>query len=338
MSMTRLGWSFIPTLFFIPTLLLMIGMFEPFASRTDAQTPPAPRFPVTIPVSPGPHTNLFRHVMKKDEILAALAQVRDSQDLFVKSNGALTLRVSSNTAKLPWKLHTDSDELWFVYRGSAKVSLAPFSLQVGVTPPGETHDVAEGDIVNVPRHLAYQILPNGGRFEYVALRKFALPIPGASARGGGAPQKPIPTVTKKAELDQFFSTSITSSALFPGINRIIYYGGPGGAKYGDFPGGPVENHELDEHIYFVTHGQAKATLDGFITNAYWDRRGLFGTGVVGGSEYTVGAGDVIFVFRNTLHYIVPIPTTGKVGYLLVDLPESENYWPKSIVPNGAGAY
>jgi mannose-6-phosphate isomerase-like protein (cupin superfamily) len=333
MSRSRLGGTFVPILF------MVIGVFGLFAGRTDAQAPAAPKFPVTVPASPGPKTNLFRHVMKKDEVLAALAQVKESQDLFVKSNGALTLRVSSNTTKLPWKLHTDADELWFVYRGSAKVSLAPFSLQVGVTPPGETYDVGEGDIVNVPRHLAYQILPNGGRFEYVALRKFALQIPGASpARGGGGPQKPIPTLTKKAELDQFFSTSIASSALFPGINRIIYYGGPGGAKYGDYPGGPVENHEIDEHIYFIAHGQAKATLDGFITNAYWDRRGLFGTGVVGGSEYTVGPGDIIFVFRNTLHYIVPLPTTGKVGYLLVDLPESEAYWPKSIVPNGAGAY
>ena len=30
-------------------------------------------------------------------------------------------------------------------------------------------------------------------------------------------------------------------------------------------------------------------------------------------------GDLLFVFRNTLHYIVPMPTTGKVGYFLVSL-------------------
>ena len=326
------GWKSVPIVF------VLIGT-SGLPGGLGAQAPSGPTFPVTVPVSSGPKTNLFPHVMKKAEVLAALAQVKDSQDLFVKSNGALTLRVSSNTTKLPWKVHTEADELWFVYRGSAKVSLAPFALQVGVTPPGDTYDVAEGDVVNVPRHLAYQIMPTGGRFEYVALRKFALQLPsGPPARGAGAPQKPPPTVIKKAELDQFFSTSITSSMLYPGINRIIYYGGPGGATYGDFPGGPVENHEVDEHIYFIAHGQAKATLDGFITNAHWDRRGLMGTGVVGGSEYTVGPGDILFVFRNTLHYIVPMPTTGKVGYLLVDLPESEAYWPKSIVPNGTGAY
>ena len=109
-----------------------------------AQSPAAPTFPVTVPVSSGPKTNLFPHIMTKAEVLAALAQVKDSQDLVVKSNGALTLRVSSNTTKLPWKLHTEADELWFVYRGSAKVCLAPFSLQVGVTPPGDTYDAAKG--------------------------------------------------------------------------------------------------------------------------------------------------------------------------------------------------
>ena len=124
--------------------------------------------------------------MKKADVLAALAQVKDSQDLFVKSNAAVTLRVSSNTTKLPWKQHTEADELWFVYRGGAKVSLAPFSLQLGVTPPGNTYDVGEGDIVNVPRNLSYQIMPTAGRFEYVALRKFALQRPNPARAGSPA--------------------------------------------------------------------------------------------------------------------------------------------------------
>jgi hypothetical protein len=79
-------------------------------------------------------------------------------------------------------------------------------------------------------------------------------------------------------------------------------------------------------------------MDGYVLNPYWDRRGLMGTGVAGGSEYTIGPGDMVFVFRNTVHYIEPMPASSKVGYLLVDLPESEAFWPKSIVPNGAGAY
>ena len=294
-----------------------------------AQESPASKLPATVPVSPGPRTNLYKHVMKKAEILAALAQVQNSFDLVVKSNAAITLRAASNTAKQPWKNHVEADELWFVYRGSAKVSLAPFSLMVGVTPPGETFDVSEGAVVNVPRHLAYQIMPTGGRFEYVAVRRFAIqtPNPAGTGRGGGPPVQ-LPTVTTKAQLDEFFNTATASASMGGNINRIVYNGKPG----------PAENHELDEHVYFVMHGTAKATMDGYVTNPYWDVRGLMGSGVVGGTEYTIGPGDMVFVFRNTVHYIEPQPASSKVGYLLVDLPESEAYWPKSIVPNGTGAY
>ena len=122
----------------VVSLLVVSDAFGLLLNRMGAQVPATLSFPETVTVSSGPKTNLFNHVMKKAEVLATLAQVKDSQDLFVKSNAALTLRVSSNTAKLPWKQHTEADELWFVYRGGAKVSLAPFSLQLGVTPPGQT--------------------------------------------------------------------------------------------------------------------------------------------------------------------------------------------------------
>jgi hypothetical protein len=42
------------------------------------------------------------------------------------------------------------------------------------------------------------------------------------------------------------------------------------------------------------------------------------------------------VFRNTAHFFDPI--SSKFGYLLVNMPQSEPFWPKSIVPNGTGAY
>lgn len=314
---------------FVLILFILVAIFGLLPSRMDAQAPPATKLPNSVTVSPGPNTNLYKHVMKKADILAALAQIKDSWDLFVKSNAAVTLRVSTNTTKLPWKNHVEADELWFVYRGAAKVALAPFSLMVGVTPPGDTYDVGEGDIVNVPRGLSYQIMPTGGRFEYVAVRRFALQVPTTGSTGGAAtPQTPLPPVTTKGQLEQFFTTATTSSSLGSGINRIVYNGKPG----------PAENHEVDEHVYFVTHGSAKATMDGFVLNPYWDRRGLMGTGVVGGSEYTIGPGDMVFVLRNTVHYIEPMPASSKVGYLLVDLPESEAYWPKSVIPNGAGAY
>ena len=61
-----------------------------------------------------------------------------------------------------------------------------------------------------------------------------------------------------------------------------------------------------------------------------------GTGVVGGTESTVGPGDIVLVFRNTAHFFDPIST--RFGYLLVNMPQSEGLWPKSIIPNGRGAY
>ena len=121
-----------------------------------------------------------------------------------------------------------------------------------------------------------------------------------------------------------------------GINRIIFDRAKGGNwREGGAPG-PWENHETDEHLSIVWYGTAKAVLDGFITGANWDRRGVMGKGVVGGSEYTVGPGDLVFVFRNVAHFFDPI--SSKFGYLLVNLPQSETLWPASIVPNGTGAY
>lgn len=313
-------------------------------TRSRAQEPPASNFPTSITVSPGPKTNLFPHLMTKAEVLAALAQVKDSQDLVVKTNFAITLRAASNTTKLPWKIHTEADELWFVYKGSAKVSLAPFSLQLGVTPPGNTHDAAEGDIVNVPRGMAYQVMP-AGRFEYVAVRKFLVPPP-TTGRGGGGGTPPAfpgtpPTVVTKAQIDKIYATATASVPVYPGITANLYNGGPDGVKWGPFDGGPVENHERDEHLYIATYGTGKAYMDGFIANGHWDRRGVMGLPPPQGStEYTMNPGDLLFVFRNTLHYIVPTPTTGKVGYFLVSLNgmTMEQSLPKAIVPNGTGAY
>jgi len=276
-------------------------------------------------------------VIKKADVLAALAEVVDSQDIFVKNNAALAFRASTNSAKLPWKVHTEADELWFVYRGSAKVSLAPFSLMVGVTPPGTSYTLGEGDVLDVPRGFAYQVSPTTPRFEYVALRKFALQPPARGRAGGAATPQLASPVTTKAQIDQWYGEGNSGSAgIQPGINRIIFDRAKGTDwRQGGAPG-PWENHDRDEHVDFVVYGTAKLTIDGFITGAHWDNRGVMGTGVVGGTESTVGPGDIVLVFRNTAHFFDPIST--RFGYLLVNMPQSEGLWPKSIIPNGRGAY
>ena len=129
-------------------------------SHMAAQAPPPTEFPDTVTVSPGPKTNLFPHVMKKAEVLAALAQVKDSQDLFVKSNAAVTLRVSSNTrscrgSSTPMPTNSGSS-----IAAPPKSRLAPFSLQLGVTPPGNTYRRwRRGHRERPQRNLAYQIMP-----------------------------------------------------------------------------------------------------------------------------------------------------------------------------------
>src|SRR5688572_12052638 len=89
----------------VPILSIVVGAFAFLPGRTVAQAPMSTEFPKTITVSPGPKTNLFPHLMTKAEVLAALAQVKDSQDLVVKTNFAITLRAASNTTKLPFKVH-----------------------------------------------------------------------------------------------------------------------------------------------------------------------------------------------------------------------------------------
>ena len=42
----------------------------------------------------------------------------------------------------------------------------------------------------------------------------------------------------------------------------------------------------------MTYGTATAVLDGLITGAHWDNRGVMGTGVVGGTQYTVQAPEI----------------------------------------------
>ena len=114
--MLNLFWMLVSML----ATVMGICALLPGRMLAQAPAPAAVEFPKTITVSPGPKTNLFPHLMTKAEVLAALAQVKDSQDLVVKTNFAITLRASSNTTKLPFKVHTEADELWFVYKGSEK--------------------------------------------------------------------------------------------------------------------------------------------------------------------------------------------------------------------------
>ena len=267
--------------------------------------------------------NLFSHVMKSAEVDAILAKIQDSWDVFVKTNHAVTFRV--NTKKLPMTNHPEADEYWFVRRGAAKVAL-----QTGDAATGGPHDVGAGDVVYVPRNIAYEIDPGTSRFEYVALRVFA-PRPsrqGGAGRGGAAAMPP-PTsyIAKRADIDKTFASEPRTTQLsFPGgasVNMIIYNGSIG----------PYESHETADQIYFVRYGTARAAYDGRLINPTVTAPGqIRGTGYLDASEYTIASGDIVWIPRNQMHFVDP--GTGKVGYFLVGMPTSQSAFPEPPAPAG----
>ena len=262
--------------------------------------------------------NLFSHVMKSADVDAHFVKIQDSWDVYTKTNHAVTFRV--NTKKLPSTNHEEADEYWFVRKGSAKVAL-----HTGTPATSTPQGVGIGDVVYVPRNVPYEIDPGTSRFEYVAVRIFT---PRAAARGGGAglaggPPLPEPTtyVATKAQIDKTFADEPGSTQLrFPGggnIAMIIYNGAIG----------PYESHEDIDQIYFVRHGTAKAAYDGRLVNPTVTTPGqIRGTGYLDSSEYTIAAGDIVWIPRNQLHFVDP--GTGKIGYFLLGMPSSQSGFPE----------
>lgn len=286
MTRSRYLWLLAPALF---ACALVLGLSS---GSVHAQAPKVRK-------------NLFSHVMKSADVDAAFAKITDSWDVYTKTNHAVTFRVA--TKKTGMTNHAEADEYWFVRKGAAKVTLATSA----------PHDVAAGDVVYVPRNMAYDVDPSA-RFEYVALRVFA---PQPPARGTGA-ATPAPTsyFATKAQTDKTFATEHSSAQLsFPGgasVNEIIYNGASG----------PYESHDVVDQIYFVRYGTAKAIYDGRLVNPVVVGPGqIRGTGVLDGSEYTIAAGDIVFIPRNQVHFVDP--GTGKIGYFLVGMPTSQSGFP-----------
>ena len=133
--------------------------------------------------------------------------------------------------------------------------------------------------------MAYDIDPSA-RFEYVALRVFALRLPARGAGAGAATPAPTSYFASKADIDKTFATEPQTAQLrFPGgasVNEIIYNGAIG----------PYESHEDSDQIYFVRYGTAKAIYDGRLINPTVTGPGqIRGTGVIDGSEYTLASGS-----------------------------------------------
>jgi mannose-6-phosphate isomerase-like protein (cupin superfamily) len=258
----------------------------------------------------------MREIMKSAEIDSLLSKTEKSTDVLIKPNYIISLRVQSGPGS--WVTHTDADEIWMVRRGTAKLMLGTITLQMGIHKTENNFDVGPGDVVNVPRALAYQLLP-GARFEYIAVQitpERKQEAVGAGARsasaesGSGRGGAPMPYVVPNATIQDTFLKNTSNQPLHTmgvaSMNHVIYDGAPG----------PYEVHSYLDDIYFVRLGSAVAKVDGRLVNPTQTGQGeVRGTGAIGFREYKIGVGDLISIPRNTMHYMDP--GSEKLGYLLL---------------------
>ena len=242
-------------------------------------------------------------ILRSADIDALLAKTQNSTDVFAKPNYIISMRAQTEPGS--WVTHTDADEIWVVRRGTAKLTVGDVSLGTGVRRNDEpVYDVGPGDAVNIPRTMAYQLAPSA-RFEYVAVKIFAVARAEAGATGRG---KPMARVVPSATIQETFLKNTVNQPLHTlgvtGINYVIYNGAPG----------PYESHNVVDDVYFVRIGSAAAKVDGHIVNAI-DTGGGQPRGMAGIDyrEYKITVGDMLLIPRNTLHYMDP--GSGKLGYL-----------------------
>jgi mannose-6-phosphate isomerase-like protein (cupin superfamily) len=251
--------------------------------------------PLLLLFAPGLPAEI-KDVLKSAEIDRMFAHNGESLAVHERPNFAVALRVAEGKAKAP-QTQTGVDEVWFVRRGEARVTLG-----------AGHHDVSAGDMVHVPRGTTFQVDPGRDRFEYVAVRVF--PATGRPAPGGFIPTGPMPEVVKKSDIDAVFAGAEKNQALHGGtnftVNYVIYKG----------RSGPWEAHRGCVDIYFLHDGTATAQLGGVISNPKEESPGeIRGDGVSGARPHQIGPGDIVLIPRNTAHHMTP--AAGTLGYMLV---------------------
>ena len=237
-------------------------------------------------------------VLKSAEIDSMLSRATADAALNEKPHYSIWSVVRSGPAK-PAETHPNLDEVIFVRRGSATVSLGTKQIQA-----------AAGDIVKVPAGASHQINPGSSRFEALAVR-IATVGPGVQARTGIRPaEHQMADLLKKADIDATLAKFDSNQPIYSGpnftMNYVIYKG----------HSGPWEAHAGCVDIYFLKVGTAAAQLGGEIVNPKEEIAGEpRGDSVKGARSYTVGPGDLVLIPRSTTHHMDPGPN--KLGYVLV---------------------
>jgi mannose-6-phosphate isomerase-like protein (cupin superfamily) len=256
---------------------------------------------------PEPSSCQLRDVVKSADVDRMFARAGESLEVLAKPNFSVVFRISSGKAGT-WQKHPDADEFWFVRHGAGSVYL-----RTGETENAgdqRQYEVTAGDVVNVPRAIAYQITPNAVRFEYVAVRVFPTKRPLGIGIGASKTPRPMADVASKAQIDATFAGADKNVLLHSAgavlINYVVYNGTPG----------PWEVHQTCDDLYFMRMGSASAQLDGTLVAAQEDSPGeIRGSGVTASRKFSIGLGDIVIIPRNTAHFMDP--GSRKLGYLLV---------------------
>jgi len=265
------------------------------------------RLPIAMLLVSCPVWGQLRDVVKSDEVDKMFARARPSLEVLAKPNLAVVFRASAEKHGAAEK-SVDADEFWFVRHGAAGVSLN--NGQAVGAKGQQNYEVAAGDVVNVPRNTAYQIIPGAAGFEYVAVRVFPADRPLGIGIGAAKKPHPMAPVARKTQIDATLASADKNVTLHSAgatlINHVVYKGAPG----------PWEVHQTCDDLYFMRLGTARAQIDGTLLNGKYDSPGeIRGTGVTGSRNFTIGPGDMVVIPRNTAHFMDP--GSNKLGYLLV---------------------
>lgn len=261
------------------------------------------------PQGPQGHTPQaeIRGVLKNAEIEAMLARASGDAVIHERPHYAIWRLVRSAKSALT-ETHPNIDEILHVRRGTAVVSLGPAP---GPASGGiQRLEAGAGDIIKVPAGTPHRIEPVSSRFEALAVHIASVSDTVQSRRGIRPAERQMPDLLKKSVIDSTFTNFSSNQPIHAAqnftMNYVIYAG----------RSGPWEAHAGCVDIYFLKTGTGTAYLGGEIQNVKEEIPGEpRGDGVSGARSYSIGAGDLVVIPRNTAHHVKP--GAGKLGYVLI---------------------
>ncbi len=188
---------------------------------------------------------------------------------------------------------------------------------------GVRYPVGSGDVIHIPANTPHRYLvPEGGHITYLLVRVPAFlgePVTRAAAPvlEFDPPGFAMWSASELAQRDAALSLRVGPDRS--ARETLADYGNPTGAHrfrfiHRDADGVP-EIHDDVIDVVLVRSGAGAVLVGGEMLN----RTGSRGTGIAGGTRYSVGAGDILHIPAKTPHgYLVP--EGGHITYVLVRVP------------------